>query len=270
MRFSICQESQIGSRPSNQDRVGYCYTSEALLLMLADGMGGHQQGEVAATLALQAMSALFQQQAQPMINNPLHALDDMVFAAHHALQRYRAEQRMAEAPRTTIVVALIQHDHAYWAHCGDSRLYWLRNGQILARTRDHSHVERLIAEGRLAPAARLTHPDRNKLFNCLGAPTLPRVEQAAPVLLKAGDQLLLCSDGLWGSIAEHDLAYRLCTRDIEQAVPELVHAATAASGKNSDNVTALAMTWLGNQPYRSHHRSALHVNSQSLQGKAQA
>lgn len=263
MKFSISLDSQIGARPSNQDRVGYCYTSEALLLLLADGMGGHLEGEVAATLALQAISALFQEQAQPIINNPQHALDDMVFAAHHALQRYRAEQRLSETPRTTIVVALIQDNHAYWAHCGDSRLYWMRNGQILARTRDHSLVERLIKEGRLNPAARLTHPDRNKLFNCLGAPTLPRIEQAAPVLLKAGDQLLLCSDGLWGSVAEHDMAYRLCTQDLEQAVPELVRTATAVGGKNSDNVTALAMTWLGNQAYLSQHHSAVHVHSQS-------
>jgi serine/threonine protein phosphatase PrpC len=264
MKFSICQESLIGARPTNQDRVGYCYTSEALLLLLADGMGGHQLGEIGSTLALQAMSALFQEQAQPTINNPQHALDDMVFAAHHALQHYRAEQRLAESPRTTIVVALIQDHHAYWAHCGDSRLYWLRNGQILARTRDHSHVERLIKEGRLNPAARLTHPDRNKLFNCLGAPTLPRVEQAAPVLLKAGDQLLLCSDGLWGAVAEHDLAYRLCTQELEQAVPELVRSATAVGGKNSDNVTALAMTWQGNHSYRSQHRGAVQIHSQSL------
>jgi len=245
MRFSIYQDSQTGARAINQDRMGYCYTSESLLLLLADGMGGHLQGEVAAALALQTMGALFQERAQPAIPDPSRLLDDLIFAAHHALHRYRAVNRMPDAPRTTIVVCLIQHGHAWWAHCGDSRLYWLRNGQILARTRDHSHVERLIAEGRLSPAARLTHPDRNKLFNCLGAPTLPRVDKAAPVPLKPGDQLLLCSDGLWGSVPEHRLAYQLCTGELAQAVPAMVSAAVVAGGKTGDNVTALALTWLG-------------------------
>ena len=245
MRFSIYQDSQTGARAINQDRMGYCYTSESLLLLLADGMGGHLQGEVAATLALQTMGALFQERAQPAIPDPSRLLDDLIFAAHHELHRYRAVNRLPDAPRTTIVVCLIQHGHAWWAHCGDSRLYWLRNGQILARTRDHSHVERLISQGRLSPAARLSHPDRNKLFNCLGAPTLPRVDKAPPVVLKAGDQLLLCSDGLWGSVPEHRLAYQLCAGELAQSVPALVSAAVVAAGKTSDNVTALAIAWQG-------------------------
>lgn len=245
MRFSVFQDSQIGARATNQDRMGYCYTSDSLLLLLADGMGGHLQGEVAATLALQTMGALFQERAQPAIDYPLQFLDDLIFASHHELHRYRAVNRLPDAPRTTIVACLIQHGHAWWVHCGDSRLYWLRNGLILARTRDHSHVERLIAQGRLSPAARMTHPDRNKLFNCLGAPTLPRVDKAAPVALKPGDQILLCSDGLWGSVPDHKLAYQLCSGDLSQAVTALVSSAVVAGGKTGDNVTALAVTWQG-------------------------
>ncbi len=248
MRFEIFQDSQIGARTSNQDRMGYCFTRDALLLLLADGMGGHLLGEVAATLALQTISALFQQRAQQTITDPSQLLDALIFAAHQELHRYRAINRLPDTPRTTIVVCLVQHGKALWAHCGDSRLYWLRSGQILARTRDHSHIERLIAQGRVSPALRTTHPDRNKLFNCLGAPSLPRVEKAPAVLLKPGDQLLLCSDGLWGSIADHQLAYRLCAQKLEQALPELVHAATVVAGKTGDNVTALAMNWLGDEP----------------------
>ena len=261
MRFSIYQDSQIGARASNQDRVGYCFTRDALLLLLADGMGGHLQGEVAATLALQAMGALFQERAKLAVGDPGRLLDDLIFTAHHELHRYRAVNRLSETPRTTIVVCLIQHGRAYWTHCGDSRLYWLRSGQILARTRDHSHIERLIQQGRVSPAARMTHPDRNKLYNCLGAPTLPRVDRAAPVRLKPGDQLLLCTDGLWGSIPDHQLAYRLCTGELEQAVPELVQAATIAGGKTSDNVTALAMTWLGEVQSEQAHANSLLTTS---------
>jgi len=247
MRFTVHQDSHIGGRSTNQDRAGYCFTRDALLMLLADGMGGHALGGLAASLAVQTMGALFQERAQPGIHAPHRFLDDAVFAAHHALHRYRAANRLPDAPRTTIVVCLIQYGHAYWAHCGDSRLYWVRNGRVLARTRDHSHVESLIIQGRLPASARLTHPDRNKLFCCLGAPSLPRVDKAPVTALKSGDQFLLCSDGLWNSVAEHELAYRLTAQAFPDAIPALVQAATVNAGKSSDNVTALGLIWLGDE-----------------------
>jgi protein phosphatase len=224
--------------------MGYCFTREALLLMLADGMGGHSHGELAAVLALQTMGELFRKAAQPAIADPAAFLEELVFSAHLALHRYRSGHRLAETPRTTIVACLVQEGHAQWIHCGDSRLYWLRGGRILARTVDHSHVERLISVGRLPPYESSRHPDRNKLYNCLGAPTLPCIDKADAISLKTGDQLLLCSDGLWNSIPEHQLAYRLSVSPLEQAVPEMVSSAVIAGGKTGDNVTALAFTWL--------------------------
>lgn len=247
MRFNVHQDSHIGGRTSNQDRAGYCFTRDALLMLLADGMGGHARGELAASLAVQTMGALFQERAQPAIPDPVRFIDDLIFAAHHELHRCRAVNRLPDTPRTTIVICLIQYGHAYWAHCGDSRLYWLRNGRVMARTLDHSHVEFLIMQGRLPASARLTHPDRNKLFNCLGAPTLPRVDKAPTAALKPGDQILLCSDGLWSSLAEHELAYRLTAQPLTQAIPALVQSATVNAGKSSDNVTALGLTWLGEE-----------------------
>ena len=244
MRFSIYQDSQVGGRDSNQDRMGYCFTREALLLMLADGMGGHSHGELAAVLALQTMGELFRKSAQPAIADPAAFLEELIFSSHLALHRYRSAHRMTDTPRTTIVACLIQHGQAQWVHCGDSRLYWLRGGRILARTVDHSHVERLIAVGRLPPYESARHPDRNKLYNCLGAPTLPSIDKTDAVPLRTGDQLLLCSDGLWNSIPEHQLAYRLSVSPLEQAVPEMVSSAVIAGGKTGDNVTALAFTWL--------------------------
>ncbi len=244
MRFSIYQDTHVGGRDSNEDRMGYCFTRDALLLLLADGMGGHQNGDIAATRSLQAMGALFREQANPAVADPPALLEQMVFAAHHSLLAWRAQHRLAEAPRTTIVACLVQHGHAWWAHCGDSRLYWLRGGRILARTVDHSHIERLVALGRVSPRERATHPDRNKLYNCVGAPTLPQVDRVAPVTLQTGDQLLLCSDGLWSNLREHELAYRLSAAPLERAIPGLVGDAARAGGKNGDNVTALAVTWL--------------------------
>jgi PPM family protein phosphatase len=243
MRFSVYQESNIGGRKINQDRMGYSFTRDALLLLLADGMGGHLRGEVASTIAMQTIGSLFQQNANPYIKKPEQFLEDSFFAAHREIHRYRAINNLPETPRTTIVVCLIQHNTAYWAHCGDSRLYWMRNGQILSRTRDHSRLETLIAQGKVDPSERDTHPDRNKLFNCLGAPNMPIVEVSRRASLQAGDIMLLCSDGLWSMLPDHELAQCLQENTIVRAVPELVSKATSIGGKSSDNVTALAMMW---------------------------
>ncbi|MBC7501772.1 MAG: serine/threonine-protein phosphatase [Herminiimonas sp.] len=243
MRFSVYQESHIGGRKNNQDRMGYSFTRDALLLLLADGMGGHIQGEMAASIAMQTIGSLFQQNAKPYIKKPEQFLEDSFFAAHREIHRYRASNNLPETPRTTIVACLIQHNSAFWAHCGDSRLYWMRNGQILARTRDHSRIETLIAQGKVDPSERGTHPDRNKLFNCLGAPNMPIVEISRRASLQAGDVLLLCSDGLWSVLDDHVLAERLQSNTIVRAVPELIGTATSIAGKNSDNVTALALMW---------------------------
>lgn len=245
MRFSVYQESHVGGRRNNQDRMGYCFTRDALLLVLADGMGGHIQGEMAATIALQTIGSLFQQQANPYVKKPEKFLEESFFAAHRELHRYRAINNLPETPRTTIVACLVQHNNAFWAHCGDSRLYWMRNGQILARTRDHSRIETLIAQGKVDPSERDTHPERNKLFNCLGAPNMPIVELSRRASLQPGDVLLLCSDGLWSVLPDHVLAQSLQANTVVRAVPELLTNAVAIAGKNSDNVTALAMMWEG-------------------------
>lgn len=247
MQFSVYQQSHIGGRKVNQDRMGYCYTRDALLLVLADGMGGHLRGEVAATITMQTLSALFRQQATPFVKNPARFLEEAFLEAHAEINRYGAERGLPDTPRTTVVACLIQHNSALWAHCGDSRLYWVRGGQLLARTRDHSHIEYLIEQGRAEPLDRATHPDRNKLYNCLGASAPPRVEIARQASLQPGDVLMLCSDGLWSMLPETEIVHRLATQTVVRAVPDMVAMATAIAGAKSDNTTALAIMWQGGE-----------------------
>jgi serine/threonine protein phosphatase PrpC len=245
MQFSVYQETHIGGRKVNQDRMGYSFTRDALLLVLADGMGGHMRGEMAASITLQTMSAMFQQQATPYVKKPERFLEEAFVASHDEIQRYRTENNMPESPRTTVVACLIQHNMAVWAHCGDSRLYWLRRNQILGRTRDHSHIEHLISKGLADPSERSTHPDRNKLYNCLGASSMPRVEVSRQASLQAGDVIMLCSDGLWTMLDDEEMAHRLSTQTIVRAVPDMIAMATTIAGAQSDNTTALAIMWQG-------------------------
>jgi protein phosphatase len=245
MQFSVCQESHIGGRKVNQDRMGYCYTRDALLLVLADGMGGHLRGEIAATIATQVLSMLFQQQARPYIKKPERFLEEALLQAHRDILHYAQANGLPDTPRTTVVACLVQHNRAVWAHCGDSRLYWLRRGQLLARTRDHSHIEFLIERGQADPSERGTHPDRNKLYNCLGASSEPRVELSRPVTVEPGDVLMLCSDGVWSMLPDTEIVYQLSSRTVVRAVPDMVAMAAAIGGARADNTTALAIMWQG-------------------------
>lgn len=245
MQFSVYQQSLIGGRKVNQDRMGYCFTRDSLLLLLADGMGGHMKGEIAATIALQTVSMMFRMQARPYVKRPERFLEEALLQAHHDIQAYAATHGLPEMPRTTVVACLIQHNCAVWAHAGDSRLYWVRRNQVLARTRDHSHFEYLVDRGRADPRERATHPDRNKLYNCLGASSAPKIELSHQVSLQPGDLLLLCSDGLWSMLPETEIVHRLTANGVVQAVPELVQMATTVGGAQADNTTALAIAWQG-------------------------
>jgi PPM family protein phosphatase len=241
MQFSVYQISRKGGREKNEDRMGYCYTRDSGLFALADGMGGHPEGEVASQLALQTMAALFQRDAKPKLDDPLRFLHDAIIAGHHQLLRYATEKALMDTPRTTIVACVLQGNAAYWAHCGDSRLYLVRDGKLIARTRDHSYTELQETLSHVVPMGEKFN--RNVLFTCLGSPGKPVVDTAGPLLLQAGDRILLCSDGLWGSVSDAEIAQQLGARTLPDAVPELVEQALRHAGAKSDNVTIIAAEW---------------------------
>lgn len=243
MRFAIYQDSLIGARASNQDRMGYCYTRDSLLMLVADGMGGHMRGEVAAQLSLQAAAATFQEEARPKLGDPAAFLDRALRRGHREILRYQDMHGLPESPRTTIVACVVQDGRAWWAHAGDSRLYLLRSTRVLARTRDHSKVQNLIDLGMIEESDSLSHPERNKVLNCLGSPFEPTVEQGGNVALDAGDTLLLCSDGVWSALPEDELVEQLSIESVLTGVPLLVQRAVGRAGAMADNATALAMTW---------------------------
>lgn len=241
MRFSVYQVSRKGGREKNEDRMGYCYTRDAGLFALADGMGGHPEGEMASQIALQTMAALFQRDAKPVLKDPIRFLHDAVIAGHHQLLRYATERALIDTPRTTVVACVLQNGAAYWAHCGDSRLYLVRGDKLIARTRDHSYSElQETLNGVVGLAERF---NRNVLFTCLGSPGKPVVDTVGPLLLHQGDRILLCSDGLWGTLSDQVITDQLATRPIADAVPELVEMALRKAGAKSDNVTVLAVEW---------------------------
>jgi len=245
MRFSIFQESRKGGRKANEDRTSYAYTREALLMVVADGMGGHLHGEVASQIAVQFLTEAFQREAKPMLSDPSGFLQESILEAHFALGDYAKARNLIDSPRTTCVACIVQDSTAWWAHAGDSRLYHIREGRIQGQTRDHSRVQMLVDQGRVREEAVAAHPDRNKIFNCIGASARPQVELSRATPLRRDDTLILCTDGLWGPLTGRLITAALMKSDIMNAVPGLLDLAELRAGADCDNLSVVAMTWAG-------------------------
>jgi len=243
MKFSIFQESRVGGRDYNQDRVGHWHTRDSLLLVLADGMGGHLLGEVAAQIAVDTFAAAFRKDAQTRLPDPDLFLFRNVGRVHAAIDEYTRRLNLPDSPRTTLVACVVQDGAAWWTHIGDSRLYLVRRGTVLARTRDHTRVQQLVDQGRIREEAVSSHPERNVLLQCLGGHHTPKVEPSATASLAKDDIVLLCSDGLWGPLTQRQLLAKLMEKEFAQAMAELMSLAEVRGGPGCDNLSAIAVAW---------------------------
>ena len=243
MKFSIYQESRQGKRSNNEDRIAYCYSRDALLMVVADGMGGHFYGEVASQIAVQYLTNAFQRDAQPALGDPFLFLHRGLTNAHHAILDFCNEHKLKDSPRTTCVACVIQNNIAYWAHVGDSRLFHMRRGRIVAQTRDHSRVRLLLDQGLITEAQAANHPEKNKVYSCLGGTQLPEMEFSRKTPLESGDVLVLCTDGLWGVIEGQRIADSLAQANLVDAIPVLMNQAEIESGPHGDNLSVVAVRW---------------------------
>jgi serine/threonine protein phosphatase PrpC len=177
------------------------------------------------------------------VANPAFFLKRAVEGAHAAIVHEARMRGLRDSPRTCIAACLVQEGRAHWTHIGDCRIYVVRGGRILLRTRDHSVVQRLVDEGRIREEAAGSHPERNRLFQCLGGVQMPQFESPAEHRLAKDDILLLCSDGFWGPLTQRQVVHGLLGARLEQAIVELADLAEARGGPQCDNVTAVAMRW---------------------------
>lgn len=196
VRLSWVELNRIGTRTSNQDKIGAARDGDLACFVVADGAGGHHGGETAAQIVVDAVLAAFC--AAPA--NDGASLAAYVAAASSAVAAARAaDPTLAEMSSTVALLVIDQQAAtASWAHLGDSRIYLLRGGAVQAVSRDHSLAQQLIAAGYAQPDALRSHPQRHVLLAAIGAENgiAPTLGDAAMPLL-AGDALLLCSDGLW-------------------------------------------------------------------------
>jgi len=243
MLFTIFQESRKGSRKMNQDRVAHSYSRDSLIMVAADGMGGHAGGEIAAQITVRILIERFQNEAKPIIRNPLLFLHDTLMRAHAALGHYAEQFSLIETPRTTCVACVVQEDRVHWAHVGDSRLYMFRRAQVIAQTKDHSKVQYLLDQGAIQPEQAAKHPDRNKIFSCLGGFADPAIDVSKRTPIRIGDILLLCTDGLWCEFNATELARGLTYMPLLSAAPLLLDEAERRAQAESDNLSLITMRW---------------------------
>jgi len=246
VKFTIYQESRPGKRPNNEDRLAHCYSRDALLMVVADGMGGHYYGEIAAQIAVQTLVETFQRNAKPEIRDPFLFLQKAMLNAHHAIIDFTDNHHLRDSPRTTCVACIVQDSIAYWAHSGDSRLYLMRGGRVLTHTRDHSRMQLLMDQGLITEAQAAVHPERNKVYSCFGGPNAPEIEFSRKTPLETGDVLVLCSDGVWGPMSGEMMAVALKSDNLMKAVPMLLGQAEIRGGPNADNLSMVVVRWEDN------------------------
>lgn len=236
--------SERGGRSHNEDACGHWHTPGELVCVLADGAGGHGGGDIAARLVVEHLLQAFSEK-------PTHdgqALEDLVRHINQNVIAARVPATERANMHATVVSLVIDfmHHQASWAHAGDSRLYWFRNGRILTQTRDHSLVQSLVDAGLLAADQARTHPKRSELRSALGidgaALLVDHSGQPRPV--DAGDVFLLCSDGVWEHVTEQCLEDTLrdaaTPRAWLAALEQAVGAATRDKSSH-DNFTALTV-----------------------------
>jgi serine/threonine protein phosphatase PrpC len=247
LRIEHAELSLLGDREDNQDRVTVSAADQAALLVVIDGMGGHSDGSRAADTALKSLLESFRQTSLPMFD-PLGFLHMALSRAHDDVAKLGNGQTIDTRPRATTAVCLVQEGAAFWAHIGDSRVYHLRHGKVLQRTRDHSHVELLLREGKITEEELPTHPMRNFVECCLGGdPAIPEMTVSGRNVLQPGDVLLLCTDGIWANLRDTDIAgfFREDNQELRAWLEALGRRAVQASAPFSDNSTAAVLRWHG-------------------------
>ena len=206
MKIEYAKVSAVGDRDDNQDRAAVIVGDGTAIMLVFDGMGGHSDGAIAAEVGLQAVQKSFTSARLPIFD-PQGFLYMALSRAHDEVVRIGIDQAVDFRPRATCAVCLVQESGAWWAHIGDSRIYHLRDGRLVSRSRDHSHVELLIQEGAITEEEAMDHPMRNFVECCIGGDApVPDMSITRKMNLDAGDVLLACTDGLWSGITDKDIA----------------------------------------------------------------
>lgn len=227
-----------GGRPSQQDALICLHdqSTDTSLLVLADGMGGDGAGELASAGVIEIARQLWesgQWREQP----GAIFLEALCQQSHEELRR-RGRGLASGEPHSTVVALLIGSNRLSWAHVGDSRLYLFQGTRCLEHTQDHSVSQLKVSRGELSAEQVSTDPDQHKLLRGLGGPQPPQVDHGG-AQLRAGQCLVMCSDGVWEQLSPPELGRLANRRDQDHALHEALTLALERGGDTGDNVALI-------------------------------
>ena len=237
----LASMSDIGcQRENNEDRYAYWepgaddeFARKGRLAIVADGMGGHEGGQEASRIAVEAIQEVFSDTSG---TDPQSLLVTGFQIAHERILEYAAGHPELHGMGTTATAIALVENQLYYAHVGDSRLYLVRGSSLSRLTRDHSYVGRLVENGVISLEEAETHPQRHILTAALGAGTeaLPDTPQHS-IALQKGDVLVLCTDGLWGLLSESEIPSLVVGRELPEACQAMIKMAKDRGAP--DNIT---------------------------------
>lgn len=226
--------ADIGGRDEQQDRVAVFRSGAAHLLVLADGMGGHQGGALAAQKVIDVAAERLQIDGA---EEPTELLTSIVIGAHEGINALG--EKMGISPHSTCVLLHVTDAGATWTHVGDSRLYHFESGHLAGRSLDHSIVELKRLRGQISEQEMKVHPDQNRLYEALGGKDAPQPDFGSkPAAM--GDGFLLVSDGVWENVADLQLEAVFAAADLNGALERLAAQAKANGGADCDNLSMAA------------------------------
>ena len=231
MEFTCASYTDPGKRENNEDSLGLFPAGGGLLALVADGLGGHADGEIASRLAVSRVSGELEA-AEP-------EEDTLAYALIHADKAIRDTRTGA---LTTLAALWLKDTLALEAHVGDSRVYQFRDGKLLFQSTDHSLVQMAALVGKLPPEQIRRHKDRNKLFRVLGEDSEEPKVDSTELTVRPGDRFLICSDGFWEPVTEEDMLRPLQISPTPQSwLAAMREILTAARDPKQDNNTAICI-----------------------------
>ena len=225
-------------RKDNEDN--YLVSPERGLFVVADGMGGHVGGQIASTLAIQAIDEYIELSILETVK-PGDLLQQALLKANEHIYNH-GETKQYYGMGTTVTAALFYQNNLHIAHIGDSRAYQLRDNVLTLLTRDHSLVNEMLQSGSITLEEAQNHPQRNILTRALGTKEEPQVD-VFTVPAQSGDMLVLCTDGLYNQVHEEDIlkVIQEAQADLKVAVRNLVNLALERGG--NDNITVVVVQY---------------------------
>ena len=239
--IDACLAQHQGDRKEQQDRVAlipHPRGGGVALAVVADGMGGHAGGALAAQQVVYTAGNNLGEFS--VINDePQKMLESSICEAHLLIKASRFINE--KDPHSTAVMLLLQPGRISWVHCGDSRLYWFRGDRRVFCTKDHSYVEDLVEKGLITPEQAAVHPNRNILLTSLGGDEEPRIDYDWTNDLQPGDSFILCSDGLWGYFNDAELGGIVAAYSAREATDNLIKRARKRANGEGDNVSLVVI-----------------------------